>query len=124
MSSLAFFDTNILVYTDDASSPEKQKRAIGLLADHRERGTAAFSLQVMQEYYSALTRKLRVDPEHAQQKVKNLALDRVIRFEASDVIAAIELHRISRISFWDGMIVHAARMAGASVLYTEDMQHG
>jgi predicted nucleic acid-binding protein len=40
------------------------------------------------------------------------------------VIAAIELHRLTRISFWDAMIVHAARLAGASVLYTEDLQHG
>ncbi len=27
------------------------------------------------------------------------------------------------ISFWDAMIVHAARSAGCSVLYTEDLQH-
>jgi predicted nucleic acid-binding protein len=42
----------------------------------------------------------------------------------SDVIAAIELHRLTRISFWDAMIVHAARLAGADLLYSEDLQHG
>ena len=30
MSELAFFDTNILIYTDDAFSPEKHARAITL----------------------------------------------------------------------------------------------
>jgi predicted nucleic acid-binding protein len=48
----------------------------------------------------------------------------VVRFAEVDVIAAIELHRLSHISFWDAMIVHAARVAGAEVLYTEDLQHG
>jgi predicted nucleic acid-binding protein len=40
------------------------------------------------------------------------------------VIAAIELHRLNRISFWDAMIVHAARLAGVETLYSEDLQHG
>ena len=123
MSALAFFDTNILVYTDDALSPEKHARAIELFNDHQARGTAVISLQVLQEYYATITRKLGVDAEHAQLKVERLARGNVVRFEARDVIAAIELHRLTRISFWDAMIVHAARLAGASVLYSEDLQH-
>jgi predicted nucleic acid-binding protein len=124
MSALAFFDTNILVYADDDRSPEKQARAAGLFEDHQQRDTAVISLQVLQEYYATVTRKLGVDAEHAQRKVEMLAQGKVVRFEARDVIAAIELHRLTRISFWDAMIVHAARLAGASVLYTEDLQHG
>ena len=124
MSGLAFFDTNILIYTDDDRSPEKQARATGLFEDHQQRDTAVISLQVLQEYYATVTRKLGVDAEHAQRKVEMLARGKVIRFDARDVIAAIELHRLTRISFWDAMIVHAARLAGASVLYTEDLQHG
>jgi predicted nucleic acid-binding protein len=34
------------------------------------------------------------------------------------------LHRLSRTSFWDALIIHAARLAGAAVLYSEDLQHG
>ena len=124
MSGLAFFDTNVLVYADDASSPEKQDRAIKLFAEHLRRGTAVVSLQVLQEYFAAVTRKLGVAPEMAQRKVEILARSRVVRFEASDVIAAIELHGLTRISFWDALIVHAARSAGAAGLYTEDLQSG
>ena len=124
MSGLAFFDTNILLYADDASSPEKQERAIRLIADHQRRGTAVISLQVMQEYFAAATRKLGIDAELAQRKVEILARGRVVRFAEGDVIAAIELHRLTRISFWDAMIVHAARLAGAGVLYSEDLKHG
>src|SRR6266542_6975648 len=124
MKGLAFFDTNIFVYTDDASAPDKQRCAIQLVAEHQRAGLAVISLQVMQEYFAAVTRKLRVDPEIAQRKVELLARARVVRFVENDVIAAIELHRLNRLSFWDAMIVHAARLAGAEVLYSEDLQHG
>jgi len=124
MSGLAFFDTNVLIYADDVSSPEKQNRAIALFAEHARRGTAVVSLQVLQEYFAAATRKLRLASDVAQQKVEILARCRVVRFEAKDVIAAIELHRLTRISFWDSLIVHGARSAGAEKLYSEDLQSG
>lgn len=124
MSGLVFFDTNVLIYADDASSPEKQSRAIALFAQHVRRGTAVLSLQVLQEYFAAATRKLGLTPEAAQRKVEIIARGKVVRFEAKDVIAAIELHRLTRISFWDSLIVHAARTAGADTLYSEDFQNG
>jgi predicted nucleic acid-binding protein len=124
MNRLAFFDTNIFLYADDASAPARQARAIQLIANYRRSGLLVISIQVLQEYFAAATRKLGVDPETAQQKVQLLARARVVRFAENDVIAAIELHRLHRISFWDAMIVHAARLAGADVLYSEDLQHG
>jgi len=124
MKGLAFFDTNVLVYSDDASNPLKQATAIALLASHRRDNTLVLSLQVLQEYYAATTRKLRVDPAVAQGKVEALARGHVVRFTERDVIAAIELHRLNQISFWDAMIVHAARAANASVLYSEDLADG
>ncbi|HUK49167.1 MAG TPA: PIN domain-containing protein [Terriglobales bacterium] len=122
--SLAFFDTNILIYADDTSAATKQAKADGLFREHFERGTALLSLQVLQEYYSAVTRKLGTDPQAAQRRVEILASSNVVRFQARDVIAAIEFHRLTQVSFWDAMIVHAARIGGASVLYSEDLQHG
>lgn len=124
MNGLAFFDTNVLVYADDTASPQKRDRAIKLFAEHLRRGTAVVSLQVLQEYFAAATRKLGLAPEMAQRKVEILARGRVVRFDASDVIAAIELHRLTQVSFWDALIVHAARAAGATVLYSEDLQAG
>ena len=123
MTALSFFDTNILVYADDESSLQKQKRAIRLFSEHHRAGLAVVSLQVLQEYFAAATRKLHVDAEVAQRKVELLARGRVVRFDPEDVIASIELHRLTRLSFWDAMILHAARLAGAEILYSEDLQH-
>ena len=97
MSGLAFFDTNILVYADDAFAPDKQARAIALISEHRRQGSMVISLQVMQEYFAIATRKLGVDSELAQRKVEILARGHVVRFVEQDVIAAIELHRLARI---------------------------
>src|SRR5215831_3611719 len=124
MASLVFFDSNVLVYADDASSGAKCGTARALVKQHVGDGTAVVSLQVLQEYFVVVTRKLGVPADLAQERVRVLAEGRVVCFEARDVIAAIELHRLTRISFWDALIVHAARSAGVAILYSEDLQHG
>jgi predicted nucleic acid-binding protein len=124
MNGLAFFDTNVLVYQDDKSSPVKQGRALALFSDHFKKGTAALSLQVLQEYFNTATRKLNLAPDKAQRRVEIFSLANVVKFEVTDVISAIELHRLTNVSFWDALIIHAARVSGATVLYSEDFQHG
>lgn len=105
-------------------SPVKQNRAIALFAEDLASGTAALSLQVLQEYLVAATRKLGLAPDLAQRKVEVFARARIVQLHAADVIAAIELHRLTKLSFWDALIVHGARSAGVSVLYREDFQDG
>jgi predicted nucleic acid-binding protein len=122
--SLAFFDSNILVYTEDASAPLKQKKANSLLDDHLTADTAVLSLQVLQEYFATITRKLHVPPDRAQRRVEIFSCAKIVRFEIADLIGAIEFHRLTQISFWDAMIVHAARIGGTAILYSEDFQHG
>src|SRR5215469_2979634 len=73
MSARSFFDSNVLVYTDDKASPAKQRRALDLVAEHRRAGTAVVSLQVLQEYFVTVTRKLHVDVRIARRKVELLA---------------------------------------------------
>jgi predicted nucleic acid-binding protein len=124
MNGLAFFDTNILVYADDASSPEKQDRAITLFAEHLRRGTAVVSLQVLQEYFAAATRKLRLAPEMAQRKVEILGRCRLVRFELSDIIAAIELHRAGADLVLGRVDRSRGAFGGRRVLYSEDLQPG
>jgi len=49
------------VYADDGDSPERQKRAIDVILEHRAAGTGVHSLQVLQEYFAITTRKLGTD---------------------------------------------------------------
>jgi len=118
----SFFDTNVLIYADDKAAPAKQQRAIELLAEHRRARTGVLSLQVLQEYFVTVTRKLRVDVVIARRKVELLAEFDVAAPEVGDILAAIDLHRLHGFSFWDALVVRAAKQAGCGVLYSEDMQ--
>ncbi len=123
MNQLAFFDTNVFLYTDDKDMPEKKARATALVTEHQRSGLAVVSIQVLQEYFVCATRKLGVESRLAQRKVELMGRMRVVRLLEADVIAAIEIHRLHLVSFWDAMIIHAARVGGAALLYTEDLQH-
>jgi predicted nucleic acid-binding protein len=122
MSARSFFDTNVLVYADDKAAPAKQRRALELVAEHRLAGTGVVSLQVLQEYFVTVTRKLGVDPRVARRKVELLAEFDVAAPGVADILAAIDLHRLHGFSFWDALVLRAAKQAGCGVLFSEDLQ--
>ena len=122
MSVRSFFDTNILIYADDKSATTKRRCALELVAEHRRTRTGVVSLQVLQEYFVTITRKLHVDAGIARRKVELLAEFDVAILEVADILAAIDLHRLHGFSLWDALVLRAAKQTGCSVLYTEDMQ--
>lgn len=123
MSVRSFFDTNVLIYADDKATPAKQRQSLNLLAEHRRARSGVVSLQVLQEYFVTVTKKLHVDAALARRKVELLAEFDVAALTVSDILAAIDLHRLHAFSFWDALILRAAKQAGCSVLFSEDMQH-
>jgi predicted nucleic acid-binding protein len=122
MSARSFFDTNVLVYTDDKANPTKRRHAIALVAEHRRGGTGVVSMQVLQEYFVAVTRKLNLDVRIARRKIELLAEFDVFSPDLSDILAAIDLHRLHNFSFWDALIIRAAKQAGCTVLLSENLQ--
>ncbi len=123
MSVRSFFDTNVLVYADDRADRAKQNLAIDLVAEHRRAGTGVVSLQVLQEYFVTITRRLGLEPRIARRKVELLAEFDVVAPELADVLAAIDLHRLHDFSFWDALVLRSAKQAGCRVLLSEGLQH-
>ncbi len=123
MPARSFFDTNVLVYADDKAAPAKQRRALDLVTQHRRARTGVVSFQVLQEYFVTVTRKLRVDPAIARRKVELLAEFDVAAPTLPDILAAIDLHRLHNLSFWDALIIRSAKQSGCTILFSEDMQH-
>ena len=78
-------------------------------------GDGVISTQVLQEYFAVATRKLSVAAEAAQKKVELLAALVAVTIDADHIIESIKLHRLYNLSFWDALIVHAARRAGCVV---------
>ncbi len=122
MSLRSFFDTNVLVYADDKAAPAKQRRAVELVAEHRRAGTGVVSLQVLQEYFVTVTRKLGVEATLARRKVELLAEFDVAAPDVADILAAIDLHRLHGFSFWDALILRSAKQSGCRVLLSENFQ--
>jgi predicted nucleic acid-binding protein len=77
---------------------------------------------VLQEYFVTVTRKLNVDSPLARRKVEILSEFDVVVPEVTDILAAIDLHRLHGFSFWDALVLRAAQQAGCRVLFSEDFQ--
>jgi predicted nucleic acid-binding protein len=124
MSGRCFVDTNVLVYCFDGSEREKQRRALGLLEDQQL--DLVVSTQVLQEFYVTVTRKLASPlPEaEAERAVRELSTLPVVQIDAPMILAAIATSRTHRLSFWDALILEAARGADCVELLTEDLQEG
>lgn len=124
MKQRSFLDTNVLLYTDDASAPDKQALALQLLEDGWHSGMLVLSTQVLQEYFVAATRKLKVPVTTAQRKIELLDGLEILGAEHRDIIRAIELHRLYQFSFRDSLIICMAQKASCTRLLSEDLQHG
>ena len=125
-ASREFIDANVLVYAFDASAGSKHAAARDLVERLWESGTGCLSVQVLQEFFVTVTRKVAMPLaiDAATDRVQELALWRVFAPTAEDVLAAIAIQRQAQLSFWDAMIVRAAAESGCDVLWTEDLTHG
>ena len=126
MTVRIFVDTNVLVYRHDASSPVKQSRADDWYRLLWRQRSGRLSYQVLQELYSALTRKLKpgLDAAKAQQIVRALAAWRPMPVNLSILERAWSLQSNHAVSWWDALIIAAAQVGECDVLLTEDLQHG
>jgi predicted nucleic acid-binding protein len=124
MTGPFFVDTNVLIYADDGADPEKQERARDLLRSALGDGNGRLSFQVLTEFFAAATRKLGLTPAEVRRRVEIYSSLEVFRPGVADLLAAIDLHRLHKLSIWDALIVRAAQASGCLVLYTEDLQHG
>jgi len=124
MTERSFLDSNVLLYADDRSAGSKQSKAVALLEAGLRTGKGVVSTQVFQEYYVNAVAKLGVPKEVARGVVDTLTALELVVVQADDVLAAIDLHRLHTLSFWDCLIIRAAQRSGCRVIYTEDLQHG
>lgn len=121
-----FADTNVLVYAYDLDEPAKRGRARQIMSELGLRGDLSISTQVLKEFYSVTTRRLRrpLTPDQAARAVAALAEYPVVVEDVALIRRAITLSQGAGIAFWDSLIVAAAHRAKARILYTEDLQHG
>ncbi len=119
-----FLDTNILVYTVDSHEKSKQNLARKTLRTVVEEEIPVISTQVLQEFYSAATTKLKLDKMRAKYLMHNFHHMEIVHIDLELLEHGIDISIASNISFWDGLIVAAAERANCVLLYSEDMSSG
>jgi predicted nucleic acid-binding protein len=121
-----FVDTNVLVYAHDESAGGKRDQARALVEQLWESRDGCLSVQVLQEFFVTVTRKIAkpLNAETAKEIVADYSRWYLHVPAADDVLAAIGIHQRAGISFWDAMIVRSAAEIGCTLLYSEDLDPG
>ncbi len=120
----SFVDTNVLLYTVDNAEPEKSRVAATLLEERADE--LVLSAQVLSEFYAVSTRRLSTPLSEAEAAafIDDLARLPIVAIDFGVVRDGIHWSREAQLSYWDGLILAAARRAGCETLLTEDLSHG
>lgn len=126
MNEVAFVDSNILIYAHDRDAGEKQLRAAHVLRTLWESGNGRLSTQVLQEFFVNATQRLATPLARASARevVQSYSVWISEATSADTITRAIDLADLSRLSFWDALIVASAEQCGAGRLLSEDLSHG
>ena len=117
-------DTNLLVYSVDATAGVRHELAIEIVDRATERD-CCLTLQALSEFYAAVTRKGMVPPAEAAAQAENwLVAFPTAAASATAVRVALADAVAGRMSYWDALLVACAREAGCRVILTEDMTDG
>jgi predicted nucleic acid-binding protein len=119
MSGRPFFDTNVLLYLLSADTA-KADRVEEILA-----GGGIVSVQVLNEFAAVCIRKLGMswaEVDESLETIRALCSIEPLTIETHDRGRALAMRY--GFSVYGAMIVAAALIAGADILYSEDLQNG
>ncbi|QDV35286.1 PIN domain-containing protein [Tautonia plasticadhaerens] len=126
--SRTLVDTNVVVYAYDPGDLEKHQTAMDLLRRLSDAGLLIFSAQIFNEFSNVLLNRRRERPATPAEVAATLrrlaAPGEVVPLTAGMTLLALDAIPRHGFSFWDALVWAAARENGATVLYTEDFQHG
>ena len=125
MSVSVFLDTKILIYAIESGGPTPEKTvAAQALARRTE---VCLSTQVLGEFYRAVTSPRRAMPLKHVEAVAWVQLWKrhdVRPITVAHVDLALEIAARFQVSYFDALILAAARLAGCTTVFSEDLQAG
>ncbi len=126
MNDRRFLDTHVLIYAYDKDSPSKREAAQALLSLGIREERLVLSTQVLGEFFSAVTRKIRepMTPKEARQVISAVSVLPVVEIDLPLVGRAIDTVERYGIGYWDGLIIAAAESSGCREILSEDFSHG
>jgi predicted nucleic acid-binding protein len=125
MSDKTFVDTNMSIYAHDAAAKLKREVAKSDVGELWSRRTGVLSMQVLQEFYVNVTRKIAspLPKDVARMVVSSYAIW-CVETTPAEISSAFRIEDESRIGFWDALIVASALKCGAIRILSEDLNAG
>ena len=122
---MRFVDTNILVYSVSLAPEDIAKRQLAheLLLEN----DLALSVQVLQEFYTQVTRPPRptrpwtISHDEAVATIASLQLFTMQEITLELMHNALAMRARFGLNYWDCAILAAARLMGCDAVYSEDM---
>lgn len=120
-------DTNVLVYAYDRSEPDKMAASIELLDHMALSGRGVLSLQILAEFFVAVTRKISyplsvtIAEERILNYLRGWTTVTVTNMVFREAIRGVREHRMT---LWDAQIWATARLNQIPTILSEDFSHG
>jgi predicted nucleic acid-binding protein len=121
---LVFVDTNVFLYALDQADQKKQSAARAWRDALWKSRAGRISFQVLQEFYVNIRQKWPSAVDEARAEIRDLLAWRPIAVDAALLERAWKIQDRYQLSFWDAMIVAAAKASSCQYLLTEDLQSG
>jgi len=122
MTAPVFVDTNVFIYSLDKAHPGKHQAAQIWKAELWKSRRGRISFQVLQEFYARAAQKWPALREEVRAELRDLLAWRPVAANAETVEVAWNIQDRYKVSFWDALIVSAAKAASCRYLLTEDLQ--
>lgn len=125
MNARTFIDTNVLIYAHDVDATSKHEVAKKTLRELWGERTGVVSMQVLQEFYVNVTRKIASPlSKDAARSVVNSYSIWCTETTPAEIAAAFRIEDEAKIGFWDALIVASAAKCGATRILSEDLNAG
>ncbi len=123
---LVFVDTKVLIYAEDLADAPKHARALQWLELLWQRRQGRVSTQVLNEFYTNVTRKIRppMPMGDARAEVRRYQRWNPWQIDQQTVETAWAFEARFALSYWDALVLAAASHQGCRIVLTEDLQHG
>ena len=122
-----FLDTNIFIYTFDASARRKRRIADDLVAEALRDEQGVVSFQVVQEFCAVAVRKFTPAlsaPDLCTYVTEVLAPMCEVHSSMNLYQSCLNIREQTGYAFYDSLILAAAASASCEVLYSEDLHDG
>jgi len=127
MSARFFLDTNIFVYSFDASSPKKAAKSTKLIRSAIETRGGIVSYQVVQEFFNVALRRFAKPMSSADaEQYLSTTFRPLLSVHSSPALygEALRIGARFRLAWYDSLIVASALEGQCDLLYSEDFQNG